>query len=95
VDQFRGVRSGKSARFLETSSPGARGQSGGPIFDVEGTVWAIQSHTRHVDLEFSAELTVKGRKVVENQVLNVGLGADATEIVRFAQDNGVRIAVHP
>jgi hypothetical protein len=34
--------------FLETSSPGLRGQSGGPIFDANGTVWAIQSHTAHL-----------------------------------------------
>ena len=29
-------------KLLETSSPGLRGQSGGPIFDTDGVVWAIQ-----------------------------------------------------
>ena len=26
-------------KFIETSSPGLRGQSGGPVFDVDGRVW--------------------------------------------------------
>lgn len=39
--------------FIETSSPGLRGQSGGPIFDQQGTIWGIQSHTGHLDLGFS------------------------------------------
>ena len=35
-------------QLLETSSPGLKGQSGGPIFDVNGTVWAIQSRTKRL-----------------------------------------------
>jgi hypothetical protein len=82
---------GRSARFLETSTPGLLGQSGGPIYDVEGTVWAIQSQTRHVELGFNPTVTVNGRSTVEHQILNLGLGADVTEIVRFATDQGVAI----
>lgn len=49
----RNVVTGKSKdgkyeiKFLETSSPGLRGQSGGPIFDMKGTVWAVtkQNHS--------------------------------------------------
>lgn len=29
--------------FLETSTPGLRGQSGGPVFDTQGTVWGIKA----------------------------------------------------
>ena len=36
--------------FLETSSPGLRGQSGGPTFDVMGSIWAIQSQTQCLPL---------------------------------------------
>jgi hypothetical protein len=32
-------------RYMKTSSPGLMGQSGGPIVDVKGTLWAIQSYT--------------------------------------------------
>lgn len=38
--------------FIETSTPGLRGQSGGPIFDVNGAIWAIQSQTHHLKLGF-------------------------------------------
>ena len=41
--------------FIETSSPGLRGQSGGPTFDTDGVVWAIQSQTGHLPLGFSPE----------------------------------------
>lgn len=38
--------------FIETSTPRLRGQSGGPIFDVNGAIWAIQSQTHHLKLGF-------------------------------------------
>lgn len=44
-----------SAKFVETSSPGLRGQSGDPTFDTKGRVWAIQSRTIHHPLGFSPE----------------------------------------
>ena len=37
---------GYPLRFIETSSPGLRGQSGGANTDVDGTVWAMQSRTQ-------------------------------------------------
>jgi hypothetical protein len=42
-------------RWIETSSPGLKGQSGGPIFDVEGTVWGIQSNTLPYPLGFDPD----------------------------------------
>ena len=69
--------------FLETSSPGLRGQSGGPIVDTEGTIWAIQSRTIHLPLGFNAKLEKDGREVEEHQFLNVGMGADAATIKGF------------
>lgn len=50
--------------FIETSSPGLQGQSGGPLADVNGFICGMQSHTRHYPLGFKG-----GGK---NQVLNVG-----------------------
>jgi hypothetical protein len=35
-------------KYVETSSPGLLGQSGGPTFDVHGTIWAIQAKTSHL-----------------------------------------------
>jgi len=77
-------------KFLETSSPGLRGQSGGPIFDINGTIWAIQSRTYHFPLGFSPKVEKDGIEVEENQFLNVGCGVHPELIVAFLRDNGVR-----
>jgi len=44
---------GQTAKFIETSSPGLKGQSGGPIFDTDGVICGIQSRTAHLQLGFS------------------------------------------
>lgn len=77
-------------KFLETSTPGLRGQSGGSIFDCKGTVWAVQSHTRHLPLGFSPKVKKKGKEIEENQFLNVGLGVHPELLVKFLDDNGIR-----
>jgi len=83
-------RDGKrEIKFLETSSPGLRGQSGGPIFDTNGTVWAIQSKTTHFPLGFSPKVKKNGREVEENQFLNVGWGVHPEVIVGFLRDNKI------
>lgn len=80
-------------KLLETSSPGLRGQSGGPIFDIEGTVWAIQSTTSHLVLGFSPKVKKNGKKVEENQFLNVGLGVHPELLVAFLTDNGISFKI--
>jgi hypothetical protein len=77
-------------KFLETSTPGLRGQSGGPIFDSNGTVWALQSRTSHFPLGFSPKVKKDGKEVEENQFLNVGWGVHPELIVAFLKDNGVK-----
>jgi hypothetical protein len=72
-------------RLVETSSPGLKGQSGGPTFDAHGTVWAIQVRTQSLPLGF--EPKVNG--VIEHQFLNVGLGAHACSIVGLMRKNNV------
>jgi hypothetical protein len=74
-------------RLFETSSPGLRGQSGGPIFDTKGVVWGIQSLTRHFPLGF--EPTVPGKGVKEHQFLNVGIGVHAVTIVGLLKKQGI------
>jgi len=91
----RNAVSGKTAdgkydvEFLETSSPGLRGQSGGPIFDANGTVWAIQSRTAHLPLGFAPKVERQGRSVEEHQFLNVGLGVHASVLVAVLGDLGI------
>jgi hypothetical protein len=76
-------------KFLETSSPGLRGQSGGPIFDAEGVVWSIQSRTAHLPLGFSPKIVRNGKEIEENQFLNVGIGVHPELLVQFLQDHNV------
>jgi len=82
-------KSGKSkvtqidVRYLETSSPGLRGQSGGPLFDVDGRVMGVQSHTRHLPLGFSPKIKKGDKEVEENQFLNVGVGSHVESILAF------------
>lgn len=77
-------------KFIETSSPGLRGQSGGPIFDTEGSIWALQSHTSHLPLGFSPKINKNGKEVEENQFLNVGRGVHIELIVNFLRENVIK-----
>lgn len=92
----RNILAGKSKdgkydlKFLETSSPGLRGQSGGPIFDIHGTIWAVQSRTVNLPLGFSPKIKKNGKEIEENQFLNVGVGVHPEVIVKFLNDNGVK-----
>ena len=80
-------------KFLETSSPGLRGQSGGPIFDINGIVWTVQSQTRHLQLGFSPKGKKNGGEVEEHQFLNVGIGVHPELLVSFLNDNGIKITL--
>lgn len=61
---------------FELSTPGLRGQSGGPAFDTRGCVWGMQSARNHLDLNFDVDLEVYRdggkRHVKESAVLHVG-----------------------
>jgi hypothetical protein len=70
--------------FVETSSPGLRGQSGGPTFDAEGVIWALQCKTAHLPLGFSNK--------IPEQYLHVGLGVHPTTIFGMLDTLGVKYA---
>lgn len=80
-----------SVKFIETSSPGLRGQSGGPVFDTDGNIWGLQSRTIHLPLGFSPEVkNGQGHTVVEHQFMNVGLSAHVDELVKLMTAHGAR-----
>ena len=91
----RTLHAGKSAdgrydiKFLETSSPGLKGQSGGPILDANGTIWGVQSRTDNYAYGTVARVEKDGREVEEDQCINLGIGIHPELIVRFLRDNGV------
>jgi Trypsin-like peptidase domain len=70
----------RKVHFLETSSAGLRGQSGGPIFDINGHVWALQSRTQHLPLGFSPTVKLKNKEITEHQFMHVGWGTHVSHI---------------
>jgi S1-C subfamily serine protease len=78
--------------FVETSSPGLRGQSGGPLFDTDGHVWGIQSRTNHLLLGFDPQLDVGGATVTEHQFMNVGVATSSETVLGLLGRLGARVA---
>lgn len=80
----------RQIHFLETSSAGLRGQSGGPIFDTQGRVWALQSRTHHLPLGFAPTVKLPGGKdVTEHQFMHTGLGVYVSHIRELLEKFGV------
>ena len=84
---------GSSAQFIETSSPGLRGQSGGPVCDSRGRIWGIQSRTAHVALGFNPTVTSGGRTFEEHQFINLGWAVHVRLILDALRERGVRVDV--
>ena len=78
---------------FELSTPGLKGQSGGPAFDTSGLVWGMQAATKHLDLDFDVDMDVlrngRKRRVQDSAFLHVGRCIHVDVLKRFMQDNGV------
>ena len=70
---------------VETSTPGLRGQSGGPTFDKKGSIWAIQSRTSSYPLGFNSS--------IPEQYYHVGLGVHPTTVFGMFDKFGVKYDV--
>lgn len=72
----RHVLDGGKITGFELTTPGLRGQSGGPAFDRDGKIWGMQSGTCHLDLNFDIEQDVlrrgKEKRVTSYPFLHVG-----------------------
>ncbi|MDR0523711.1 MAG: serine protease [Candidatus Methanoplasma sp.] len=76
--------------YVETSTPGLTGQSGGPIVDRDGKVYAMQVQTSHAPLGFQPSVEIDGKRVVENQFINIGIGVHTKTIVDVLRSQNVR-----
>lgn len=78
---------------FEMSTPGLRGQSGGPAFDVGGKVWGMQFATGHLDLDFDVDQEVlrHGTKkhVTDSAFLHVGVCIHIDVLKSFMKENNV------
>lgn len=79
--------------MFETSTPGLRGQSGGPIFSPDGLVYGIQTMTMHLDLNFDVNTFVnrgvERKKISFTPFINLGIGVSSTEIIKFLEKNNI------
>lgn len=79
---------------FELSTPGLRGQSGGPIFDVDGKVWGMQAATAHLDLNFDVDQEVirdgLKKRVKDSAFLHVGHCIHADVLKSFMGEHGVQ-----
>lgn len=78
---------------IELSTPGLRGQSGGPVFDSEGCIWGMQASTAHLDLDFDVNQEVmRGgakKRVHDSAFLHVGRAVHLDGLKKFMTANGV------
>lgn len=78
---------------FELSTPGLRGQSGGPAFDSEGRVWGMQSATNHLDLNFDVDMSVvrdgKKKHVTDSAFLHVGQCIHVDVLKAFMREKDV------
>lgn len=81
---------------FEMSTPGLRGQSGGPAFDVETKVWGMQFATAHLDLDFDVnQEVIRGgikKSISDSAFLHVGGCIHIDVLKSFMQENNVSFA---
>ncbi|MCU0395521.1 MAG: serine protease [Chitinophagaceae bacterium] len=80
---------------IELSTPGLRGQSGGPLFDERGVVYGMQFSTKHMHLGFDIEnkevlIGGKQRHINDYSFLHLGQCIHASAIKAFLKEHGVR-----
>ena len=83
---------------IELSTPGLKGQSGGPLFNSDGIVLGMQSATNHLHLGFdmiNTHLIINGEEMVINNqpFLHVGYCIHVDIIKRFLIENGVKFYI--
>jgi|ERR1035437_63930 hypothetical protein len=93
VTRFVGDTTGKISG-IEMSTPGLRGQSGGPLFDANGTVYGMQFATNHLHLGFDnkdIEIIANGKKskVSNYPFLHVGRCIHVDEIKAFLTEHKI------
>lgn len=87
-------RDGRYAiKFVETSSPGIVGQSGGPIFDANSSLWGVQSRTDVYPLRPAGRTGAGDAEAGDGQFYPVGVGAHPELLATFLSDHDVRFTL--
>ncbi len=85
----------KGVNGIELSTPGLRGQSGGPLFDKEGRIYGMQFATRHLHLGFDMkdhEIMMDGSKmkIANHPFLHVGICVHVDSIKEFLRQHEIQ-----
>lgn len=80
---------------IEMSTPGLRGQSGGPLFDKEGVIYGMQASTHHLHLGFDIKDKEilegsKKKKVSNHPFLHLGNCIHAKIVKSFLEEKNVK-----
>ncbi|MBN8834002.1 MAG: hypothetical protein ABS68_12085 [Niastella sp. SCN 39-18] len=80
---------------IEMSTPGLRGQSGGPLFNEKGTICGMQFNTKHLHLGFDMEdkeiwIENKQKKVSDYSFIHLGQCIHANTIKAFLKQHQVK-----
>lgn len=80
---------------IEMSTPGLKGQSGGPLFDTNGKIYGMQSSTHHLHLGFDIKEKEilegsKKKKVSDHPFLHLGNCVNVNVIKSFLKDNAIK-----
>jgi Trypsin-like peptidase domain len=80
---------------IELSTPGLRGQSGGPLFDAKGIVYGMQFSTRHLHLGFDMvekEILInnKYKKISDYSFMHLGQCVHVNIIKDFMREMNVK-----
>lgn len=85
---------GQEIYGFEMSTPGLRGQSGGPAFDENGIVWGVQFSTGHHYLGFDVTMDIRKRgkeiKVKDSAFLHAGYCIHVDKIKEFLIKHNVK-----
>lgn len=79
---------------IEMSTPGLRGQSGGPLFDENGCIYGMQFSTKHLHLGFDVEdkeivINNKTKKISDYSFIHLGQCIHVNVIKDFLQKHNV------
>ncbi len=79
---------------IEMSTPGLRGQSGGPLFDENGIICGMQYSTKHLHLGFDLEekeinINNKIKKISDYPFIHLGQCIHVSTIKAFLKEHGI------
>ena len=91
----RHIGDAKKIHGIEMSTPGLRGQSGGPLFDENGIIYGMQSSTKHLHLGFDLEdkeIMIEGKlkKINNYSFIHLGQCIHADVIKEFLKEKEVK-----